>query len=77
MNISASGGLLRSPLPIKKGTMTPEAKARRRQKDHERYMRSHDERLAKQRAYYREHPEYYKQKAREWEKKKREEIIYE
>ena len=57
--------------------MTPEAKARRRQKDHERYMRHHDERLAKQRAYYREHTEYHKQKAREWEKKKREEIIYE
>jgi hypothetical protein len=57
--------------------MTPEAKARRRQKDHERYMRNHDERLANQRVYYREHPEYHKRKAREWEKKKREEIIYE
>jgi hypothetical protein len=56
--------------------MTPEAKARRRQKDHERYMRHRDERLAKQRAYYREHPEYHKLKAREWEKRKREEILY-
>ena len=56
--------------------MTPEAKARRRQKDHERYMRHRDERLERQRAYYREHPEYYKQKAREWEKRKREEILY-
>ena len=57
--------------------MTPEAKARRRQKDHERYMRHRDERLAKQRAYYWENPEYYKLKAREWEKRKREEILYE
>ena len=56
--------------------MTPEAKARRRQKDHERYMAHRDERLAKQRAYYREHQEYHKQKAREWEKRKREEILY-
>ena len=56
--------------------MTPEAKARRRQQDHERYMRHRDERLAKQRAYYREHPEYYKQKSREWVKRKREEILY-
>lgn len=30
---------------------------RRRQKDHERYLRQRDERLAKQRAYYREHRE--------------------
>lgn len=52
--------------------MTPEAKARRRQKDHERYIRHRDERLAKQWAYYREHPEYYKRKAREWEQKQRE-----
>ena len=57
--------------------MTPEAKARRQQKDHERYMRHRDERLAKQRAYYRQHPEYHKQKAREWEQRKREEILYE
>lgn len=56
--------------------MTPEAKARRRQKDHERYMRHRDERLTKQRAYYREHSEYYKQKARKWEQRKREEILY-
>ena len=56
--------------------MRPEAKARRQQKDHERYMRHRDERLAKQRAYYREYPEYHKQKAREWEKRKREEILY-
>lgn len=56
--------------------MTPEAKTRRQQKDHERYIRHRDERLERQRAYYREHPEYYKQKAREWEKRKREEILY-
>ena len=31
--------------------------AKRQQRDHERYMRQRDERLAKQQAYYREHRE--------------------
>lgn len=56
--------------------MTPEAKARRQQKDHERYMRQREARLANQREYYQEHRGYYKLKAREWEKRKREEILY-
>ncbi len=35
--------------------MGEDYKTRRKVLDHERYMRSRDERIAKQRAYYREH----------------------
>lgn len=37
--------------------MTEEATIRRRRLDHERYMRSREERKQRQRAYYREHRE--------------------
>lgn len=51
-----SGGLRRSPLLILQ-PMTAEAKTRRQQKDHERYMRHQSERQAKQRDYYQLHRE--------------------
>lgn len=35
--------------------MSEESKTRRKALDHERYMRNRDERIAKQRAYYRQH----------------------
>ena len=44
----------------------------RQERDHLRYMAHQSERQAKQRDYYRAHPEYYKRKAREWEHKQRE-----
>ena len=48
----------------------------RQERDHLRYMAHQSERQAKQRDYYRAHPDYYKRKAREWEQKQRE-IVYE
>lgn len=56
--------------------MTAEAKARRQQKDRERYMRHREEKLKRQHAYYHSHAEERKQYQKQYYREHREDILY-